>query len=150
MSDLLTKQYKELGLEDFKNLAVSIGSKLRGGEVLVLSSDLGGGKTTFAKSLVLAIGIDDHVSSPSFTITNQYRGEKTVHHFDFYRLNEPGLMSHELEEAMEDKNSIILIEWADIVKDLLPSGYIEVKIDKTKSDKRNITLTLPEDKEYIL
>ena len=131
-------------------LAERIGSKLRGGEVLELVSDLGGGKTTFVRGLAKGIGSNDLVRSPSFTLSNEYRSKDlTLYHFDFYRLQEPGIMRDELAEALADSKSIIAIEWGDAVSDVLPADRLTIDIKTTGPDSRSLVLGCPEELEYL-
>src|SRR6185295_7699766 len=121
MSTALTQEINSTSLEDTLDLAARIGQNLKGGEVIELISDLGGGKTAFVKGLVSGMGSKDRVSSPSFTLSNQYSGNGLLlHHFDFYRLEEPGIMKQELAEILEDSNSVVAIEWAVVIEDVLP------------------------------
>lgn len=136
-----------------QSLAEAIGRNLRGGECIEFISDLGGGKTTFITYLVAASGSRDPVSSPTFTISKQYKtAENTIYHFDFYRLSEPGHAAAELTEAIGDKNSIILIEWADSIRGVLPENRMIVRLDKhpTEADGRICSIESPEDLEYLL
>ncbi len=129
-----------------------MGQRLSGGEVIELSSDLGGGKTTFVKGLAEGMGSKDHISSPTFTICNVYNGRNNLKlwHYDFYRLPEPGLMEHELAEALSDKKSIIVVEWAQIVRGVLPLERLTVRIRPTGEDSRLIDFTCPPSLAYLL
>src|ERR1700679_221405 len=99
--------------EETIGLAAAIGGRLRGGEVIELASDLGGGKTTFVRGLAQGAGSGDTVSSPSFTLTNQYEaGDLTIYHFDFYRLLEAGIVRDELAEVLADPQAVVVVEWA--------------------------------------
>jgi tRNA threonylcarbamoyladenosine biosynthesis protein TsaE len=142
--------YKDLSLEKFNQFGKSLGEKLRGGETLVFSSDLGGGKTTLTKSIVLGLGSKDDATSPSFTILNEYKGRLHVYHFDFYRLSDPGIIKHQLSEVVHDNSSVVIIEWADIVEGVLPEDVVRINILKTEKDERDIELIVPKDKEYLL
>src|SRR4051794_32756276 len=78
-------------------LGSKIGAGLRGGEVIELVSDMGGGKTTFVRGLARGVGYKGAVSSPSFTVRNEYKANKlTLYHYDFYRLSDPGILREEL------------------------------------------------------
>lgn len=124
---------------------------MHGGEVIELVSDLGGGKTTFVKGLAKGIGSSDHVRSPSFTISNQYKaGGLVLHHFDFYRLTEAGIMQDELAEILTDSKNVVAIEWGDIVHNVLPSYKVTIKIQATGEDTRQISITVPEKLSYIV
>ncbi len=118
-------------------LAEKIGSRLRGGEVIELVSDLGGGKTTFVRGLAKAIGSEDVVSSPSFTINNVYQGTTLrMYHFDFYRLPEAGILRDELAEILTDPQAVTVVEWGDIVEDVLPADRITIRIAVTGETSR--------------
>src|SRR5689334_25117700 len=104
-----------------EQLGEAIGERLKGGEVIELVSDLGGGKTTFVRGLARGFGSSDRVASPTFTISKVYKsGSKELHHFDFYRLQESGLIAHELEEIIHDPMCTVVVEWAAVVKNVLP------------------------------
>lgn len=138
--------------DDTEKLARTIGKNLRGGECFELSSDLGGGKTTFTRGLVIGIGSPDHVSSPSFTIKNQYNSRNlTCYHFDFYRLQDPGLLKEELAESLSDINGVVVVEWAESVDEVLPSSRITINFDKTtdSSEHRKVTMKFPIEYSYI-
>ena len=123
-------------LEDTKRLAVALAKNLSAGDVIELISDLGGGKTTFTRLLVEQLASQDEVSSPSFTIENIYRcPDFNIHHFDFYRLEDPGIMAQELAEVLSDSQAIVVIEWAQIVADILPSQRLSIQIDYTKTGR---------------
>ena len=108
--------------------------------VIELIGDVGVGKTTFVKGLAKGLGIKEPVSSPSFTISKSYAcpDGRTLIHYDFYRLNEPGLMSDELKESLGNENNIIVIEWSDSVKNILPEKRIIVNIKNNDDDSREM------------
>ena len=132
-------------------LAAQIGGRLRGGETVELISDLGGGKTAFVRGLAAGLGSTDRVSSPSFTLTNQYRaGDKVLHHFDFYRLSEPGILREELAEILQDNHNIVAVEWADVVAEILPEARLSLTIRATGENSRELTFQYPELMNYLL
>jgi tRNA threonylcarbamoyladenosine biosynthesis protein TsaE len=89
---------------------------------------LGGGKTTFVRGLVSGAGSRDKVSSPTFTLSRIYKAEDLeIHHFDFYRLNEPGIVSDQLEESLQNSRVITIVEWSDIVRGVLPPEHLTVE-----------------------
>lgn len=119
--------------------------------MIELSSDLGGGKTTFTRGLARGIGSKDHVSSPTFTISKVYQGDKlTIHHFDFYRLSEAGLITHELADVLGDPNIVIVVEWANIVEHVLPEKRLSIHIKTTSDDERKLTYNYPNQLEYLV
>lgn len=126
-----------------------LGSQLTGGEVIELHADLGGGKTTFVIGLARGAGSTDRVSSPTFTLSREYKAKDfDIHHFDFYRLDDPGILRDQLAESLNSENTVSVIEWADIVKDVLPGDRlsIEFKPMANSSEERQITVSYPESK----
>jgi tRNA threonylcarbamoyladenosine biosynthesis protein TsaE len=137
-------------LEGTEQFARSLGSKLRGGEVIALVSDLGGGKTAFVRGLAKGMGSTDHVASPTFTISREYKTDKlTMYHFDFYRLLEPGVVAAELEEFVHDPSAVVVIEWGEIVEEVLPEDKIVVNIERTGDTSRHFTIMYPEKLSYL-
>lgn len=138
-------------LDESLALAARIGASLKGGEVIELISDLGGGKTAFVKGIAQGAGSKDVVSSPSFTLTNQYQaGDKTIHHFDFYRLTEPGILKDEISEIISNRQNITIIEWADLVADTLPDERLRIKISVSGDNSRKFDISSPESLAYLL
>ena len=130
-----------------EDLAEKIGGQLSGSECIELVSDLGGGKTTFTRGLVRGMGIIDNVSSPTFTIGKQYSNDNlTCYHFDFYRLQEPGVVAEELAESINNPKGVIVVEWADSVVDVLPKNRMVIRINKVadNSEHRKILIEYPE------
>lgn len=131
-------------------LGEQIGNRLKGGECIELVSDVGGGKTTFVRGLAKGADSHDHVSSPTFTISKVYRAPKfDIVHFDFYRLNDAGLIEHEIEEAVFDETSVIVVEWSDIIQHVLPDNRLRIEIVATGEHSRNITLIFPASLIYL-
>lgn len=123
---------------------------MRGGEVIELRSDLGGGKTTFVRGLAAGLGSSDRVHSPSFTLANQYKAERfTLHHFDFYRLAEPGIMRDELAEVLTDPQAIIAVEWGEIVKNVLPAKRVSLQIHTFGETERQLLFSYPQSLSYL-
>lgn len=150
----MDKISKTLLAEDLRRtqiFGINLGSRLKGGEIIVLTSDLGGGKTTLVKSIAKGAGSKDLVSSPSFTICNQYLASVfTIYHFDFYRLNDPGIISLELNELIEDKKAVIIIEWPQIVDNILPeSRLININIQIKSENSRIFNIELNNNLNYL-
>ena len=96
---------------EMKLIGVKIGRLLQGGELIDLIGDVGAGKTTLTKGIALGLGITEEVQSPSFTISRTYeaRNNLTLVHYDFYRLDDPGIMKDTLKETLDDDNCINVI-----------------------------------------
>ncbi len=120
-----------------KQLGEAIGQLLSGGEVLELVGDIGAGKTTLTKGIARALGINEPVQSPTFTISRVYDSPKGLRlvHYDFYRLSEAGIMGDEIREAMDD-DSVVVVEWAGAVDDDLPKDRLVVKITTISEEER--------------
>lgn len=132
-------------------LGCKIGAHLKGGECIELISDIGGGKTTFVRGLAEGAHSKHHVSSPTFTISKVYKTPKfEIVHFDFYRLQEAGLIENEIEEAVYDQSSVLVVEWSDIVQHVLPAERLVVRITGLSPEKRRIELEAPESLSYLL
>ena len=133
------------------NLGREFGSSLKGGEVIEFIGDLGAGKTSFMRGVAQGIGSEDSVSSPTFTISNIYTSSRhpelslgsdlQIHHFDFYRLSEPGLIQEQLKEALDDPNAIVCVEWAESVRGVLPEDRITIKITTLDEEKREFVFS---------
>lgn len=120
-----------------KQLGEAIGQSVSGGEVLELVGDIGAGKTTLTKGIAQALGVNEPVQSPTFTISRVYDSPKGLRlaHYDFYRLGEAGIMGDEIREAMDD-DSVVVVEWAGAVDDDLPKDRLVVKITTISEEER--------------
>lgn len=128
--------------QETKDLAMKIGSQLKGGEVFELVGDVGAGKTTFVKGLAKGLRVEDDIQSPSFTISRQYdaRDGLQLVHYDFYRLADPGILANEVAEMTQDNTTVTVIEWADIVEGVLPSNRITINFESPSEATRLITV----------
>jgi tRNA threonylcarbamoyladenosine biosynthesis protein TsaE len=110
-------------------IAGAIGELLRAGDVLVLAGDLGAGKTTFARGIAAALGVEEQVVSPTFTIVREYDGRLPLRHVDVYRLEHGSeLREIGLDDFLGD-DGVTLVEWGDRVTAVLPAERLEVRID---------------------
>lgn len=123
--------------QSFK-IAAEFADRLRGGEVIALTGELGAGKTVFAKGLCRGLECDQLVSSPSYTLVNIYRGKFKINHVDCYRLND----SRELDDLGPDEllypEGITIIEWAEKIKDYLPENKWIIRISMLSENVRRI------------
>ncbi|MBQ2660597.1 tRNA (adenosine(37)-N6)-threonylcarbamoyltransferase complex ATPase subunit type 1 TsaE [Candidatus Saccharibacteria bacterium] len=109
--------------------------------IIELIGDVGTGKTTFTRGLAKGLGITQPITSPSFTISKSYPlpGGGNLIHYDFYRLNDAGLMADNLREAISENNSIIVIEWANSISDLLPNDRIVIDLKYNDTGDRDLS-----------
>ena len=110
--------------------------------VIELVGDVGAGKTTFTKGLARGLEITEEITSPTFTISKVYensRGQKLVH-YDFYRLENPGIMVEDLFENLQDPQTVTIIEWADTVSEILPANHLRLEILINDDGSRTLNL----------
>ena len=125
-------------------LAENIESEKFPNMVICLNGDLGSGKTIFTKGFALALGIEDNITSPTFTIIKEYNGaELPLYHMDVYRLEKDNIGITEYYT----KGGVTIIEWADNIKDILPKERLDINIRIVNEETRNIEL-IPYGEKY--
>ena len=134
---------KTFSVEETRSLASLLSKVFQAGDVVVLSGDLGAGKTAFTQGLGLGLGVEHPVTSPTFTLANKYEGELTLNHLDVYRLEH----FQEVEELglseLIDSNSLTVIEWGNVISSVLTEGYLEISLSLGESlDERTIEFRL--------
>lgn len=137
------KQFKTFSAEETMLVGKALGKILTIGDVVCLTGDLGTGKTAFTNGIAVALGIDDYITSPTFTIVNEYKTEIPLYHFDVYRIAEPEEMFDIGFEEYLYGDGVVVIEWAELIKDILPKELIWVTISKELSsgvDAREISI----------
>ena len=113
-----------------KKIANILASKLEIGDIIVLSGDLGSGKTKFTEGFLSYWDLDDEISSPTFTIVNEHRKEDTnIYHLDIYRLEDMGEF-YAIGGTEYFTNGICVIEWGELIEDILPQNYIKISFSK--------------------
>ncbi len=125
-----------------EQLGEQLGQQLKGCEVIELTSDLGGGKTTFVQGLAAALGYNGRVTSPTFTLSQIYLLESglELHHYDLYRLSEGGVVGEELAEDVAESQVITVIEWPGIVDAGLPPDRRRIELEVTGDTERRLKL----------
>ncbi len=117
-----------------------LGAKLKAPSVLELLGDVGAGKTTLTRGIAYGLGINENITSPSFTLSKEYTGKNyRLVHYDFYRLSNPGIMSENLTEAVSDPHTITIIEWGQSIQNVLPKKHIIIEIKYIDENTREIT-----------
>lgn len=126
--------YESNSPEETYEIAFKMGQEIKKGEIICLYGDLGVGKTIFAKGFAKGLGVDDVVTSPTFTLVQEYHGTRMpLYHFDVYRIGDIEEMFEIGYEEYFYGDGVCLVEWADFIKELLPHGYTKVTISKSLS-----------------
>ena len=125
--------YESYSAEDTARIAGELAKGLKGGEFIAMYGELGAGKTAFVQGLARALGIDRPVTSPTFTIVNEYEGRLPLYHFDVYRIADPDEMYEIGYEDYLDAGGVCVVEWAELIEELFPDEYIKLTIEKDNS-----------------
>lgn len=129
--------YKSCSVEETEKIAFELSEKLNGTEVIAMYGDLGAGKTAFTRGLVKGFKFDDTVSSPTFSLVNEYRGDFPIYHFDMYRIDSwEDLYSIGFFDYMG--NGLIVIEWSENIEGALPDDVVKVTITKGVSEDERL------------
>lgn len=111
-----------------KEIAGAVAGLFRPGDVVVLTGDLGAGKTAFVQGVAAALGVPDRVTSPTFTLHHTYEGRLRLHHLDVYRLDNLGeVLDIDLPELLDD-DAVVLIEWGEVVVPELPRDFLRITL----------------------
>ena len=122
--------YKSNSAKETENIAKAFAKTLKSGDVIALNGDLGAGKTAFTAGIAKGLGVKDCISSPTFTIVNCYNGTMPLYHFDVYRISDCDEMYDIGYEEYILGDGVTVIEWAEIIGDILPDNRYEVSIRK--------------------
>ncbi|MCQ4725883.1 tRNA (adenosine(37)-N6)-threonylcarbamoyltransferase complex ATPase subunit type 1 TsaE [Anaerotignum faecicola] len=135
---------ESLNSEETRNIGQRLGQKAKKGDIYCLSGDLGVGKTVFTQGFAKGLGVEEeYVTSPTFTIINEYCGRLPFYHFDVYRIESLEEMDDTGYEEYFFGGGVSLVEWAELVKELIPENAVWIKIEKDLSkgdDYRKITI----------
>ena len=141
------KSIRITSLENIHEAAKEFVEEMGDYTVFAFYGNMGAGKTTFINALCEALGVEDIINSPSFSIINEYRSESTaelIYHFDCYRLeNEDEAYDIGVEDYF-DSGAVCLIEWPERIENLLPADTVAVHVTVEDDDTRVISVTLPE------
>ncbi len=121
-------------------LGEKIGSRLKGGDIIAYRGGLGVGKTTITHGIAKGMGLKDDVSSPTFALVNEYRGQTNLYHFDMYRIN--GGLDLETTGFYDymDSDSVLAIEWSENIANELPDNVITITITRIDDETREIEI----------
>lgn len=122
--------YEATTLDATKEIAQDFAKTLKSGDVVCMYGDLGAGKTEFVRAMAQEFGITDYITSPTFTIVNEYKGTLDLYHFDVYRIADSDEMYEIGYDEYIDGDGICVIEWAELIEDILPPHRYNVTINK--------------------
>ncbi len=123
-------RFESFSAEETYALGKQLGEAAKPGAVYCLSGDLGVGKTVFTKGFAVGLGVTDTVNSPTFTIVQEYKGRLPFYHFDVYRIEEPEEMEEIGYEDYFYGDGACMIEWAELIEELIPANAVKVRISK--------------------
>ena len=132
--------------EQTRDIGFKLGKLLTPKSVVCLIGDLGAGKTTMTQSLAGSLGVDDYITSPTFTIVNEYEGRMPLYHFDVYRIGSSDEMYDIGFDEYINGDGVCIIEWANLIEDILPDEYLNIEM-KYKETGREMILT-PKGEKY--
>lgn len=141
-----TYKFTSHSSEETMDFASKIASKLHIGDVVVLSGELGSGKTKFTEGFLRYFGLENEISSPTFSIVNEYKKDDlNIYHFDVYRLEDVEEF-YAIGGEEYFSSGICIIEWGEIIEEALPQNYIRIKFEKDLSDEniRYLNITYSE------
>lgn len=131
-------EFKVNNLEETREFGIKMGKLLEAGDIVCLNGQLGMGKTTMTKSIGLGLDVDEYITSPTFTLINEYKGRVQLYHFDVYRLEN-------LEEVYDlgfDEyffgNGVCIIEWAEKIDKIVPKERIVIDIEAGKDENERV------------
>lgn len=136
----MAESFRTHSPEETQAIGVRVGQNLKPGDIVALIGDLGAGKTCLTQGIARGAKIDSNqiVNSPSYTLINEYEGEIPIYHIDLYRLQQREEILDLGLEVYFEGNGICIIEWADRMLDLLPEGYMEIKLNWEDESVRTI------------
>lgn len=132
--------------EQTRDIGYKLGNLLTPKSVVCLIGDLGAGKTTMTQSLAQALKVDDYITSPTFTIVNEYEGKMPLYHFDVYRIGSSDEMYDIGFDEYINGDGVCIIEWANLIEDILPDEYLYIEMNY-KETGREMILT-PKGEKY--
>ncbi|MEG1409198.1 MAG: tRNA (adenosine(37)-N6)-threonylcarbamoyltransferase complex ATPase subunit type 1 TsaE [Terrisporobacter sp.] len=132
--------------EQTREIGYKLGNLLTPKSVVCLIGDLGAGKTTMTQSLAQALEVDDYITSPTFTIVNEYEGKMPLYHFDVYRIGSSDEMYDIGFDEYINGDGVCIIEWANLIEDILPDEYLYIEMNY-KETGREMILT-PKGEKY--
>ena len=136
--------------EQTREIGFKLGKLLTPKSVVCLIGDLGAGKTTMTQSLAQSLEVDDYITSPTFTIVNEYEGKMPLYHFDVYRIGSSDEMYDIGFDEYINGDGVCIIEWANLIEDILPDEYLYIEMNYKESGREMILTPKGEKYEEIV
>jgi tRNA threonylcarbamoyladenosine biosynthesis protein TsaE len=133
------------GARKTRDFGKKMSKDIKGGEIICLSGELGAGKTTFSQGLLRGLGVVGAITSPTFTVMKHYslkespRGLKNIFHIDTYRVESEDILNIGWDEIIKNKENIILVEWPEKIKEIIPQDAIWLNFESINKEERKIT-----------
>ncbi len=135
------REYRTRSVQETEQLASEFAKELKRGDVIAFTGGMGAGKTAFVRGLAKGLGVSGEVSSPTYAIVNEYRGNPALYHFDMYRVGSPeDLFTTGYYDYLDEGESILAVEWSENITDSLPEQTIYVNITPLSESERKIQI----------
>lgn len=135
------REYRTRSVQETEQLASEFAKELKCGDVIAFTGGMGAGKTAFVRGLAKGLGVSGEVSSPTYAIVNEYRGNPALYHFDMYRVGSPeDLFTTGYYDYLDEGESILAVEWSENITDSLPEQTIYVNITPLSESERKIQI----------
>ena len=135
------REYRPCSVQETEQLASEFAKELKRGDVIAFTGGMGAGKTAFVRGLAKGLGVSGEVSSPTYAIVNEYRGNPALYHFDMYRVeSSEDLFTTGYYDYLDEGESILAVEWSENITDSLPEQTIYVNITPLSESERKIQI----------
>lgn len=137
----MKKPFVTTSSKQTRKMGEILAKELKGGEIICLSGELGSGKTTFAQGVLKGLRAKGPYTSPTFVVMKHYKaGRRNIYHIDVYRVESKDILDLGWEEIIAGKNNIVIVEWAERIKRIIPRDAIWIKFEHLKDDERKISV----------
>ena len=135
------REYRTCSVQETEQLASECAKELKRGDVIAFTGGMGAGKTAFVRGLAKGLGVSGEVSSPTYAIVNEYRGNPALYHFDMYRVeSSEDLFTTGYYDYLDEGESILAVEWSENITDSLPEQTIYINIEPLSESERKIQI----------
>lgn len=140
----MKRVYNTKSVEETEELGLLIGKNAKPGDVIAITGELGTGKTALTRGIAAGLGIEEDITSPTFSLMEIHEGEKTLYHFDLYRIEKEMEFDNLCFEEYWENSGVSVIEWAERATSRLPEKRIEIHIEYIDSSCRRVTIEYPD------